>query len=47
MTWARAFNVMHHMMKKAATTANNVLYLAGNNHERIFPPKKDAKGERQ
>jgi integrase len=27
--------------------ANNVLYIAGNNHERIFPPKKDAKGERQ
>jgi hypothetical protein len=26
--------------------ANNVLYIAGNNHERIFP-KKDAKGERQ
>ena len=26
---------------------NNVLYIAGNNHERIFPPKKDAKGERQ
>jgi len=28
-------------------TANNVLYIAGSNHERIFPPKKDAKGERQ
>jgi hypothetical protein len=27
--------------------ANNVLYIAGNNHEWIFPPKKDAKGERQ
>jgi integrase len=27
--------------------ANNVLYIAGNNDERIFPPKKDAKGERQ
>ena len=27
--------------------ANNVLHIAGNNHERIFPPKKDAKGERQ
>lgn len=27
--------------------ANNVLYIAGSNHERIFPPKKDAKGERQ
>jgi integrase len=26
---------------------NNVLYIAGNNDERIFPPKKDAKGERQ
>lgn len=27
--------------------ANNVLYIAGNNHERIFPPKDGAKGERQ
>jgi site-specific recombinase XerD len=27
--------------------ANNVHYIAGSNHERIFPPKKDAKGERQ
>src|SRR5215212_4154376 len=27
--------------------ANNVLYIAGNNHDSIFPPKKDAKGERQ
>ena len=27
--------------------ATNVLYIAGNNDERIFPPKKDAKGERQ
>ena len=27
--------------------ANNVLYIAGNNDDRIFPPKKDAKGERQ
>jgi len=27
--------------------ANNVLYIAGSNHERIFPPKKDAKRERQ
>ena len=27
--------------------ANNVLYIAGNNDERIFPPKKDAKAERQ
>jgi len=26
---------------------NNVLYIAGNNHERIFPPKDGAKGERQ
>jgi integrase len=28
-------------------SANNVLYIAGNNHERIFPPKDGAKGERQ
>ncbi|HKU74647.1 MAG TPA: site-specific integrase [Pyrinomonadaceae bacterium] len=27
--------------------ANNVLYIAGNNHEQIFPPKEGAKGERQ
>ena len=27
--------------------ANNVLYIAGSNHERIFPPKQGAKGERQ
>jgi len=27
--------------------ANNVLYIAGNNHEQIFPPKDGAKGERQ
>jgi len=27
--------------------ANNVLYIAGNNHERIFPPKNGAKAERQ
>jgi integrase len=27
--------------------ANNVLYIAGNNHESIFPPKEGAKGERQ
>ena len=27
--------------------ANNVLYIAGNNHEPIFPPKDGAKGERQ
>ncbi len=26
---------------------NNVLYIAGNNHEQIFPPKEGAKGERQ
>ena len=26
---------------------NNVLYIAGNNHEQIFPPKDGAKGERQ
>lgn len=25
--------------------ANNVLYIAGNNHELIFPPKEGAKGE--
>jgi integrase len=27
--------------------ANNVLYIAGKNHEQIFPPKEGAKGERQ
>jgi hypothetical protein len=27
--------------------ANNVLYVAGNNDERMFRPKKDAKDERQ
>ena len=27
--------------------ANNVLYISGNNHEQIFPPKDGAKGERQ
>ena len=27
--------------------ANNVLYIAGNNHEQMFPPKNGAKGERQ
>ena len=27
--------------------ANNVRYIAGNNHDRIFPPKEGAKGERQ
>ena len=27
--------------------ANNVVYIAGNNHEQIFPPKDGAKGERQ
>ena len=27
--------------------ATNVLYIAGNNHEQIFPPKDGAKGERQ
>ncbi len=27
--------------------ANNVLYIAGNNHEQIFPPRDGAKGERQ
>ena len=27
--------------------ATNVLYIAGNNHEQIFPPKEGAKGERQ
>jgi integrase len=27
--------------------ANNILYIAGNNHEQIFPPKDGAKGERQ
>ena len=27
--------------------SNNVRYIAGNNHDRIFPPKEGAKGERQ
>ena len=27
--------------------ANNVLYIAGNHHEQVFPPKEGAKGERQ
>lgn len=27
--------------------ATNILYIAGNNHEQIFPPKEGAKGERQ
>jgi len=27
--------------------ADNVVYIAGNNHEQIFPPKDGAKGERQ
>ena len=34
-------------LRRYTPPANNVLYIAGNNHEQVFPPKEGAKGERQ